>query len=215
MTIDSLPPEGGLAPIDRIRADWSLFVIISGPGGVGKGTCIQRILSEMPELELIPSATTRGPDQRDGEGEYYYATETEFVDFWEGGELIEAQQVHGSDWYGQMMPGQGALGISDIDVLGSERLFEAGLPKLLRLGLLPPGNSMDEMIEVCVQRMMGRGSDQKTINRRRERAEFEIHTIQERWGRDPDAQVIVNNDLDETVATIVGLIRRQRTLSIP
>jgi len=196
-----LPPKGDMAPLELTKPSWNLFIILSGPGGIGKGTVGRELRAQRPELKLIPSATTRDPDERDNPGEYVYCDDTEFLEHWQQGHLLEASE-HMDNWYGQMAPSLDTLGISDIDVNGSQRMFKAGLPRLLRIGLIPYGETMEEQIEVCVSRMRGRGSSQATINKRRERAEYEIHTILSRWPLDPDALIIVNIDLEETVATI-------------
>lgn len=197
----SLPPEGGLAPMGLIKPAWGMFVLLSGPGGVGKGTVGKQLLVTRDDLQLVPSATTRGSEDRDGEGEYIYCTMNEFAAHWKAGHLLEADQ-HLDNWYGQMAPEPGTIGLSDIDINGSERLWNAGLPNLLRIGLLPPGETLEEKIDVCVMRMTERGSSPDVIDKRRARAGVEIHAIQERWPHDPDALIIVNSDLDETVQLI-------------
>lgn len=141
MSTTSLPPGGGLAPLELIRPAWDLFVLLSGPGGVGKGTIIKQLLTMCPDLQLVSSATTRDPDERDGPGEYDYCSLAGFVDHWKAGHLLEVDE-HMGKWYGQMAPPPGVVGISDIDINGSERLFDAGLPNLLRIGLVPPGETM-------------------------------------------------------------------------
>lgn len=71
------------------------------------------------------------------------------------------------------------------------------------------------MIDVCVQRMTGRGSSQAVIDKRRERAEIEIRVIRERWPRDPDSLIIINTTLDETVDLIGQHITRRLTMMRP
>ena len=55
-----------------------LFVI-SGPSGVGKGTIINRILPQFPDMVLSVSATTRLPREREQHGvHYFFITKEQF-----------------------------------------------------------------------------------------------------------------------------------------
>ena len=55
-----------------------LFVI-SGPSGVGKGTIINRILPQFPDMVLSVSATTRLPREREKHGvHYFFVTKEQF-----------------------------------------------------------------------------------------------------------------------------------------
>ena len=55
-----------------------LFVI-SGPSGVGKGTIINRILPQFPDMVLSVSATTRQPREREQHGvHYFFITKEQF-----------------------------------------------------------------------------------------------------------------------------------------
>ena len=194
-----LPETGQAASLSIIRTNWQLLILVSGPGGVGKGTIVTELRRLMPNLQLCPSAVTRPHDDRDAEGEYIYLDIDAFAKEWRCGRLLEADP-HMGNWYGLTHPGEDVLAISDIDVKGSLRMYEAGFPNVLRIGVLPPGDTIEEMIEVCVQRMVARGSDANTIQKRRDRAVLEIRLIHNEWHRDPDAFVVVNDDLHRAVA---------------
>ena len=64
--------------------------VVTGTSGAGKGTLERALLSQMPELELAVSATTR--DRREGEEngrEYWFISDREFDEKLAGGEFLE------------------------------------------------------------------------------------------------------------------------------
>jgi guanylate kinase len=63
---------------------------VTGTSGAGKGTLERALLSQMPELELAVSATTR--DRREGEEngrEYWFISDDEFDEKLSAGEFLE------------------------------------------------------------------------------------------------------------------------------
>lgn len=193
-----LPEEGQAADLTPEQADWHLLVLLSGPSGVGKGTIGARLLQLFPHLILCSSATTRGPEPRDREGEYLYSTMGQFVQMWEDGKLLEVDG-HFDRWYGLKHPGKDAFALSDVDVKGSMRMYRAGQPRLLRIAILPPGETVDEMIDTCTSRMESSRTDADGIAKRRDRITEEVGIIQTSWRADPDARIVVNDNLDMAV----------------
>jgi guanylate kinase len=64
--------------------------VITGQSGAGKGTLIERLLRDFPQLQLAVSATTRA--RRPGEIEgvhYYFISDEEFSRRLEAGEFLE------------------------------------------------------------------------------------------------------------------------------
>lgn len=64
--------------------------VVTGPSGAGKGTLIKRLVERQPELEVAVSATTRPqrPGEVDGR-EYWFLSETEFVERIDAGDFLE------------------------------------------------------------------------------------------------------------------------------
>jgi guanylate kinase len=64
--------------------------VVTGPSGAGKGTLLERLLADRPELELAVSATTRErrPGERDGR-DYWFISDDEFDRRRERGEFLE------------------------------------------------------------------------------------------------------------------------------
>jgi guanylate kinase len=187
---------------------WRLLVLLSGPSGVGKGTIGARLREIFPELLLCPSATTRSWEPRDAEGEYLYVSRAKFTEMWDAGELLEADP-HFDNWYGLTTPTKGVMAISDIDVKGSIRLSQTSAPNLLRIAILPPGATIDQMVDVCTARMDASRTDAAGIAKRRARATEEIQIIQDSWCTDTRnaTAVVINNDLETAVKICAGMIR--------
>jgi len=64
--------------------------VITGQSGAGKGTLIERLLRDFPQLQLAVSATTRArrPGEIDGV-HYYFISDEEFDRRFEAGEFLE------------------------------------------------------------------------------------------------------------------------------
>ena len=64
--------------------------VITGQSGAGKGTLIERLLRDFPQLKLAVSATTRArrPGEIDGV-HYYFISDEEFERRFEAGEFLE------------------------------------------------------------------------------------------------------------------------------
>ena len=67
----------------------SLVVVVSGPGGVGKGTVVQRLLAEDDWLHVNRSWTTRDPRPGEDPEAYRFSTREEFEDHARSGGFLE------------------------------------------------------------------------------------------------------------------------------
>jgi len=64
--------------------------VVTGTSGAGKGTLERALLSQMPELELAVSATTREKRQGEENGrEYWFISDEEFDEKLAAGEFLE------------------------------------------------------------------------------------------------------------------------------
>jgi guanylate kinase len=129
-----------------------MLVIISGPSGVGKDTIIAALQERghRPEYHYVVTCTTRArrPGEVDGVS-YNFVSLEEFAALRDGGELLEANEVHGN-WYGTPRAGvrdalsDGRHAILKIDVQGA-RVVKSCVPEALLIFVVPP--SLDTLVE--------------------------------------------------------------------
>ena len=175
--------------------------MISGPGGVGKGTVVRELVERDPNLWLSRSWTTR--DRRPGEAEdaYHFVSRQQFE------ERIAADGFYEwADFLGQLMgtpmPDDLPDGVDlvlEIDVQGAEQVLEKD-PEALFIFMDAP--SRDEQ----AARLRRRGDSDEQIQRRlantdTERAKGEVL----------GAVIVVNDTVEATVAELESLIAERRS----
>ena len=187
------------------KGDTPVFVV-TGTSGAGKGTLERALLSQMPELELAVSATTR--DKRKGEEdgrEYWFISDAEFDEKLAGGEFLE---------YVEFPWGQRS------GTLRSEiaRITDAGKIPLLDLepqGALDVKNSVPGAVTIFVEAP----SFEENERRLRARATESEGEIEDRLelAREQLSQagefdyLIVNDDLDRALGDLTEIVRGKRS----
>ncbi len=174
----------------------NLLVVLTGPSGVGKGTLLQSLLLQHPDIYVSISATTRPPRSGEVEGQhYYFLTPERFQAMIAAGEFFEWAQFAGN-FYGtprapvmQRME-QGQRVILEIELEGARQVRQTA-PDAFQIFILPP--SVDEL----ERRIRGRGQDDDAaIARRLKQAKVELAAADEF-----DLQ-IVNDDLDTALSSL-------------
>jgi guanylate kinase len=186
----------------------SKVFVITGPSGVGKGTLISCLRERIPELELSVSATTREP--RDGEKEgrdYYFLGAAEFDRLAREDAFLEHATFSGNR-YGTLR--------SEV-----EKRLAAGRPVVLEIEVqgarqvraAMAGESEDDAVMIFIappdpavlrERLAERGTDsEEAIARRLETAKQELEA------RVEFPHVVLNDDLDEAVDQLEGIVRRE------
>jgi guanylate kinase len=175
--------------------------IVSGPGGVGKGTIVKALVERDPHLWLSRSWTTR--DQRPGEPDdaYVFTTAAEFERRIERGGFLEWTNFLGN-YYGTPTPDPrpGRDTVLEIEVDGA-RQVKALHPDAVLIFVLPP--SRDEQ----ARRLRGRGDPDHKVEQRVRKAEEE-----EPIGRALADHIVVNDQLEHTLDEMLAIIAHHRDI---
>jgi guanylate kinase len=178
-----------------------LIVIVSGPGGAGKGTIVEELVRRDENLWLSRSWTTRA--QRDGESDdaYVFVTRPEFEQRVADGGFLEWTEFLGN-LYGSPTPNvdDGVDIVLEIELHGASQV-KSRHPEAILVFVQPP--SRDEQR----RRLQGRGDSEQHVIERLRKAEEE-----ERQGAKIADVVVVNDDLARAVAEIEGIIGAARGL---
>ncbi|PNK01495.1 guanylate kinase [Cylindrospermopsis raciborskii S07] len=155
------------------------LIVLTGPSGVGKGTLMQKLLAQHPQLYYSVSATTRSPRPGEIDGKsYYFITPNSFQELVAQGEFLEWAEFAGN-YYGtpraavleQIQLGRSV--ILEIELAGA-RQIKASYPDTLSIFILPPS-----FLEL-ENRIRARGQDSdEAITRRLNRAKEEIKAASE------------------------------------
>ena len=175
--------------------------VISGPTAVGKGTVVQALREQYPEVWVSVSATTRAPRPTEIDGVHYnFVSTSEFDELVATDGLLEWAVVHGVDRYGTpSAPVRAAVAagrrvILEIEVQGARQVKQR-LPEVRTVFIAPPS------WQALKDRLVGRGTETaEQMARRLRTAETELALAAE------FDHVVVNDDLGRAVAELVELL---------
>jgi guanylate kinase len=181
-----------------------VIIVVSGPGGVGKGTVVARLVERDPSLWLSRSWTTRA--QRPGESAdaYTFTDRATFERHVADDGFLEWAEFLGH-LYGTPRPDlpEGHDLVLEIDVQGAAQVRDADPDALLVLLVAPSP-------EVQAARLRGRGDPEAEVTRRLAKAVDELEA-----GRSLGAIEVVNDELGATVDALATLIDAARSGSRP
>lgn len=179
-----------------------VIVVVSGPGGAGKGTIVEALVERDPALWLSRSWTTRA--QRDGESgdAYVFVTREEFEKHIAAGGFLEWTEFLGN-LYGTPMPNvdDGRDIVLEIELHGATQVKKRHSDAIL-VFVQPPSREEQR------RRLQGRGDSEEHVVERLKKAEDE-----ERLGAELADVIIVNDNLERAVAEIQGIIGAARERS--
>lgn len=174
-------------------------VVISGPGGVGKGTIVGELVRGDDRLWLSRSWTTRAPREGESSDAYHFVTPEEFQTHIDRGGFLEWVQFldyrQGSPL---PEPPAGSDVLFEIDVQGAGRILELH-PDALLVFVDTPDRTVQEA------RLRGRGDAEDRIAQRLAKADEEVAR-----SRSLPFVRVVNDDLDRAVGEISALIADAR-----
>ena len=182
-----------------------LMMVLSSPSGAGKTTISRRILDEDSGINLSISVTTRAPRPNEVNGrDYQFIDLTDFNLMVNREQLLEHAKVFGNYYGTPRQPVEEALSagrdvLFDIDWQGTQQLREKAADDLVSVFILPP--SWREL----ERRLYSRAQDDPSeINRRMAKAIDEMS----HWAEYD--YVIINRDLDQSVAAVRNILQSER-----
>ncbi|HYF90380.1 MULTISPECIES: guanylate kinase [unclassified Azospirillum] len=182
-----------------------LMLVLSSPSGAGKTTIARGLLERDAGITMSVSVTTRAMRPGEAEGlDYYFIDQQRFDRMAETGDLLEHARVFGNCYGTPRVAVEDALGagrdvLFAIDWQGAQQLAQNARDDLVSVFVLPPTVSELE------RRLRGRGQDsEEVIANRMAKASNEIS----HW---PEYDyVIVNHDVDESIAAVLSILRAER-----
>ena len=205
MPPQTAPVIGNPDPKAAMKRRGLMLVLASPPGG-GKTTISRAIATIDPETEISVSATTRAMRPGEVHGQhYYFVSPDEFQKMVDEKNMLEHALVYNKHYYGTpKAPVDKALEegrdvLFDIDWQGNRSLAAIAPDDVVSVFLLPP--SWKEL----AHRLHNRAQDsEEEISRRLSKAADEIAHYKE------FQYVLINSDLDESVAKVRAIIAAER-----
>ena len=169
---------------------------------MGKGTIVEFIKNNYPNVHVSVSATTRAPRPGEIDGQsYYFVTKDEFSKMVSAHQLLEYAEVHGGNLYGTpRLPVEEALAkgkpvILEIDIQGA-RQIKNNLPDARTIFIAPPS------WEDLAIRLAARGTETDQERKTRlETAKLELAA------QDECDFVVINDEIPRCAAEVVDLLQ--------
>jgi guanylate kinase len=184
--------------------DRGLLFIVSAPSGAGKTTLVERLVEQVPDLELSRSYTSRPAREGETDGvDYNFVSRERFETMVAAGEFLEWAEVFGN-LYGTSAADTdrilktGSDLVLVIDVQGARKVRRLGIETTATF-LMPPS------VEVLERRLRGRSKDSEAvIGRRLEVARDEVLAF-----GDYDF-IVVNDELTAAVDRLRSIVIAER-----
>ena len=184
-------------------------VVLVATSGTGKTTLAHRLVDDHDRYVFSVSATTRSPRPGEQDGvDYHFLSREAFEERVAQGWFAEWASVH-DRMYGtprselDAAAARGEHVVLDIDIQGARQIRES-VPDAMLIFVLPPS------VDIMMARLTGRGTEEpENIARRLESALGELQAVPE------FDYVVVNDDLDECLSEIQGIVERDEAPAPP
>ena len=177
-----------------------MIIVVSGPGGVGKGTIVDALVKRDSRLWLSRSWTTREQRPSETDEAYVFTTAEAFEDRISQGGFLEWTEFLGN-YYGTPTPDVGDERdlVLEIEVDGAQQVKRVA-PEAMLIFVMPPSREEQE------RRLRGRGDVDHKVLARLKKAEQE-----EPIGRELADHLVVNDDLETTIDEMLSIIDGARS----
>jgi guanylate kinase len=181
-----------------------LLFIVSAPSGTGKTTLVERLVENVPDLQMSCSYTSRPP--RDGEldhVDYNFISRQRFEAMIAEGQFLEHADVFGNLYGTGAAETRRALEsgkdvVLVIDVQGARIVRQSGF-KHVDVFILPPS------FETLERRLRRRSKDPEAqIQRRLDVAQQEVDAVTEY------DYVVINDEVDRAVRRLESIVEAER-----
>lgn len=182
-----------------------LMLVLSSPSGAGKTTISRRLLDLDDNLSMSISVTTRSPRPGEVDGvDYTFIDNDVFDRLAREDALLEHARVFGHRYGTPRGPVMAALEagrdvLFDIDWQGTQQLIERARKDLVSVFVLPPST------EELERRLHARAQDSDAVVKGR------MAKAADEMSHYPEYEyVIVNRDLDRSVAAVRAILEAER-----
>lgn len=179
----------------------SVIVIVSGPGGAGKGTVVSRLLEIDPSLRLSKSWTTRARRPGEPADAYRFVDRKTFQDRIAAHGFIEWTEFAGTgELYGTPTleaPDDGDV-LLEIELDGAQQIKRQHPDAVLILVLAPSEADREK-------RLRARGENEAGVRRR-----LQVGRHEEELGRQIADYVVINDDIDRAAREVAGILDGER-----
>jgi guanylate kinase len=182
-----------------------LMFVLSSPSGAGKTTLTRMLISEIPELKMSVSVTTRPMRPGEEEGrDYYFVDQQRFDEMVKQDELLEWARVFDNCYGTPRKPVEQALAsgrnvLFDIDWQGTQQLSGRAPTDVVSVFILPPS------VQALEQRLHTRAQDSDEVIRgRMKKAGDEMSHF------DAYDYIVVNDNIGIAFESVKSILRAEQ-----